>query len=124
MACCQRDKLRQQATARGKTMKKQAGILLLVAGLAVPFLLPTSAMGAEAQTDCRPLIENKCASCHFVDYICPGIRKNKGRMAWNWVINDMIKDGAKINKEEKGQLTTCLSKPGTTVQELCANSSK
>ncbi|NQS71252.1 MAG: hypothetical protein HQQ73_03700 [Desulfobulbaceae bacterium] len=105
-------------------MKKHAGILLLVAGLAVLFLLPNSVMGTEAQTDCYSLIENKCASCHFVDYICPGIRKNKGRMAWGWVINNMIKDGAKINREEKGQLTTCLSKPSTAVQELCANSRK
>ena len=105
------------------TMRKQIALLVLSAA-ALVFLPAAPASSAEKQENCPQLIENKCAGCHFVDYICPGIRKNKGSMAWGRVVNDMIKEGAKISREEKGQLTACLSNPKADVKGMCANSIK
>ncbi|MDO5673826.1 MAG: hypothetical protein Q4G66_02750 [bacterium] len=104
-------------------MKHYLAILLATA-LPAYFLMPAPAASAEAQGDCRPLIENKCGSCHFVNYICPDLRKNKGVMAWGKVVDNMVDLGARINKEEKGQLTACLARPEAEVKDLCVQSAK
>ncbi|NLZ16523.1 MAG: hypothetical protein GX087_02155 [Desulfobulbaceae bacterium] len=105
-------------------MSKQIGTFVLAVSVALVLLFAGPVISSEQQESCPQLIENKCAGCHFVDYICPGIRKNKGSMGWGRVVNDMIKEGAKINKKEKGELTACLSKPNAETKELCANSRK
>ena len=105
-------------------MKQRFVIVLLAAVLPALFLLQAPGASAKAQEECRPLVENKCGTCHFVNYICPGQRKNKGQMAWGKVTDDMVGLGAKISKEEKDQLTACLAKPQTNLKDLCANSPK
>ena len=102
-------------------MKNVLGITLLVGAATVALLSPPPASSSQAQEECRPFIENKCGTCHFANYICPGVTKNKGSMAWGKVVDDMVELGAKINKEEKGQLTACLARPQAQVKELCAN---
>ncbi len=101
---------------------KNVRVFTVLAGMATAALLsPSLTPSSQAQEECRTLIENKCGTCHFANYICPGVAKNKGSMAWGKVVDDMVELGAKINKEEKGQLTACLAKPQANVKDLCAN---
>ncbi len=43
-----------------------------------------------AEEDCAPLVQNKCGTCHFVNYVCPRIEKGKGSFYWKGTVKDMV----------------------------------
>ncbi len=75
----------------------------------------TSAAGP----DCQELIQNKCASCHFVKYICPKIEQGKGTLSWKWTINAMVKEGLTATDQEQDRLVKCLAEPDEKVKAFC-----
>ena len=76
---------------------------------------------AEAATgeECRELVRNKCAICHFVTYICPRIEKGKGTLSWRGIIHDMVKEGLVATDQEQDRLVGCLAAPDAKLKELC-----
>lgn len=74
---------------------------------------------AKAGEGCRDLIQNKCASCHFVKHICPKIKQKQGTLAWKWTVNAMVKEGMTASDEEQHQLVNCLVDPDEQVKAFC-----
>ncbi len=74
---------------------------------------------ALAGEECQALIQNKCASCHFVKYICPKIEQGKGTLSWRWTINAMVKEGLVATDQEQDRLVSCLVDPDAKVRALC-----
>ncbi|MBM9512871.1 hypothetical protein [Desulfogranum marinum] len=70
--------------------------------------------------ECRPLIEQKCASCHFVTHVCPDLAKKKGTWTWKRTIQSMIEHGTELTDAQAKQLVGCLSKPDQKVLDICA----
>ena len=88
-------------------------ISVLVGGVLV---LSGPAMGQE----CRPLIEQKCVSCHFITHICPDLEQKKGSWTWKRTIKSMVEHGTELTDAQAKQLVGCLSKPGEKVLDICA----
>lgn len=70
--------------------------------------------------ECRPLIEQKCASCHFVTHVCPDLAKKKGTWTWKRTIRSMVEHGTDLTDKQAKQLVGCLSKPDDKVLDICA----
>jgi hypothetical protein len=82
------------------------------------FLLIADGNG-RADEPCVPLIQHKCGTCHFVNYICPPIQKGKGSFYWRGIVKDMVKEGMAATDQEQKRLTSCLASPGSEVKGLC-----
>ncbi|MDY0390956.1 hypothetical protein [Desulfobulbus oligotrophicus] len=72
-----------------------------------------------AEEGCKNLLQNRCASCHQVNYICPKMESNSGVIYWKWVMHTMIKEGAELSDQESAQLVTCLSSRDSQARSLC-----
>lgn len=82
---------------------------LLLGGLLLAASVSLSAEQARAaDRECPDLIRSHCGSCHFVNYICPGIEKNRGRFYWRGIVKDMVKKGMTTTKAENDQIVQCL----------------
>ena len=99
-------------------MKSLQQPVLLVGGTLF-FLLVLLTGQAKAGAECRELIQNKCASCHFVKHICPKIESGKGTLSWKWSINAMVKEGLVATDQEQDRLVSCLVDPDEQVKSLC-----
>ena len=87
-----------------------AGVLLLV-------LLGDGT--GRAEEDCAALVQNKCGTCHFVNYVCPRIEKGKGSFYWKGIVKDMVNKGMVATEQEQDRLTTCLASPDAKVKAFC-----
>ncbi len=99
-------------------MKSLHTFLLFSSGLTA-LLLGLSQAQAIAGEECRDLIQNKCASCHFVKYICPKVEQGKGTLSWKWTVHDMVKEGMVATDQEQDRLVGCLADPDAKVKEFC-----
>ena len=95
----------------------QLHVLLIGGTLFVLLVLLTGQ--AKAGAECRELIQNKCASCHFAKYICPKIESGKGTLSWKWTINAMVKEGLVATDQEQDRLVSCLADPDEHVKSIC-----
>jgi hypothetical protein len=93
--------------------------LILPGTLLTAVLLLLTAAQAQTNQDCRDLVRNHCASCHFVTYICPGMEQGKGRWYWRGMVKDMVKKGMVTTREQDDQLIRCLTRPDAAVREFC-----
>lgn len=87
-------------------------------GVALATLLLT-AQTVRTEEPCAPLIQRKCGTCHFVNYICPRIKQGKGSFSWRGIIKDMVKEGMVATDQEQARLTSCLASPDREVKALC-----
>ena len=94
-----------------------SGKILVLAG----WVLVTSAN--VMAVECRPLIEQKCASCHFVTHVCPDLEKKKGAWTWKRTIKSMVEHGTELTDAQVKQLVGCLSKPDDKVLDICTHKS-
>ena len=79
------------------------------------FISPVA--GAE-KVSCDQLILKRCEDCHYKSRICQMIgRKSKGD--WKRTVKNMVKYGAKLNKDEQKRLQLCLSGPSEEIKTLC-----
>lgn len=97
---------------------KTVFISALGVGAVLATLLLTS-QTARAEEPCAPLIQRKCGTCHFVNYICPRIKRGKGSFSWRGIIKDMVKEGMVATDQEQARLTSCLASPDKEVKALC-----
>ena len=84
---------------------------LLQWGLLLAAIVFLSSGQARADQECPDLIRTHCGSCHFVNYICPGIERNRGRFYWRGVVKDMVKKGMATTRVENDQIVQCLLRP-------------
>ena len=93
--------------------------IVLVSSVSAIVLLGSPQPHGMAGEACRELIQNKCASCHFVKYICPKVEAGKGTFSWKWTINAMIKEGLAATSQEQDRLVNCLANPDEQVKAFC-----
>ena len=93
------------------------GVVALGCLLAATVLPPAGS--AAAGENCQELVRNKCATCHFVTYICPKIKQGKGRFTWKGIVKDMVKEGMVATDREQEQLVDCLAVPDAPVKAFC-----
>lgn len=104
-------------------LKKTWGGMLLAPALAGLFLAGSALAGEE----CKVLLQNKCSSCHVVQYICSKMDASAaGRNAmvpetvyWQWVMHTMIKQGAVLTDQESATLVDCLSSHDAQARSFC-----
>ena len=90
---------------------------LLPSFILISFLcLPISTKAAE---DCKQLLQTKCASCHFVKYICPKLEENRSSTYWQWTMHSMKKEGAVLSDKESSQLVDCLTAGDPQAKSFC-----
>ena len=95
-------------------------VLWLAMLLALPVLTLTMLEGqARAGEECAILLQNRCSTCHFVNYICPKMEKNSGSVYWKWVMRSMIKEGALLTDQEQSLLVDCLSSHNAQAKSFC-----
>ena len=97
---------------------KRQLVAVALAGGILAFLSLGDGSG-RAEEPCAPLIQHKCGTCHFVNYICPRIQKGKGSFYWRGIVKDMVKEGMVATDHEQARLTRCLASPDSGVQGLC-----
>ncbi len=92
---------------------------LILSGVMATLIMGSTWAAPQPGTECRQLVDNKCATCHFATYICPRIEKGKGTFYWNDIIHDMVKEGMVATDQEKDRLVRCLAEPDTRLRALC-----
>ncbi len=80
------------------------------------FVYPNPTRSAE---QCQALLQTKCGTCHFINYICPRMDQNKGTVYWHKTINDMVKEGAVLSDEERSVLVRCLTSRDAQARSFC-----
>ncbi len=100
-------------------MKSLQQLVLLVSGALFVLLVLLTNQTRAAGTDCRELIQNKCATCHFVKYICPKVESGKGSLSWKWSVNPKVKEVHVATDQEQDRLVSCLVDPDEQVKSLC-----
>ncbi len=100
-------------------MKSLQQLVLLFSGILFVLLILLTSQTRAAGLDCRELIQNKCASCHFVKYICPKVEAGKGSFSWRVTVNAMVKEGLVATGQEQDQLVNCLADPDEKVKSFC-----
>jgi len=95
---------------------KVVGLLLLVVSALMLSLMGNEAAAGE---ECKVLLQNKCSSCHFVNYICPKMESNSGTIYWKWVMHMMVKEGMMVTDQEKTILVDCLSSHDAQAKTFC-----
>lgn len=104
-------------------LKKAWACRLLVPALA-GIMLAGSALAGE---ECKVLLQNRCSSCHVVNYICPrmeGSAVERHAMVpetvyWQWVMHTMVKQGAMLTDQESSLLVGCLSSHDAQARSFC-----
>lgn len=86
---------------------------------ALPGLAITVPGHAAEGGDCRQVVEHKCGTCHFANYVCPRIESGRGSLAWRVIIKDMLDMGMKATDQEQDRLVKCLADPDPGVRALC-----
>ena len=94
--------------------------VFLFSGAVAILLTGLAQTPAMAGAECGELVANKCATCHFVKYICPRIEKGKGTLSWKGIVKDMVKEGMKATDQEQEQLVGCLADPDVKVKAICS----
>lgn len=92
---------------------------IVFAAVAALFVWGFPQSQATAEEACRELIQNKCASCHFVKHICPKIEQGKGTLSWRGTVNAMVKEGLTATEQVQDRLVHCLAVPDEQVKSLC-----
>lgn len=100
-------------------MKSMQQLVLLFSGVLFVVLVLLTSQTRAAGPDCQELIQNKCASCHFVKYICPKVEAGKGSLSWRGTVNAMIKEGLTATVQEQDRLVNCLAEPDEKVKAFC-----
>lgn len=90
-----------------------------VLGAGILSLLLLTGKTGWTEEPCAPLIQHKCGTCHFVNYICPRTKKGKGSFYWRGIIKDMVKEGMVATDQEQARLISCLASPDEGVKALC-----
>lgn len=99
-------------------------IIILVCSLVLCLLFSNPAIGQEA---CTQLLTKRCEVCHYMTRVCEKVDRERNKKSWfggssgTWkrTINNMVKQGAQLNKAEEDVLIECLSKPSSEVLSLC-----
>lgn len=112
-----------------KTRKDRIGLVtkytvLPALFMATCFILPVS---SSAEENCIQLLTTRCETCHYLTRVCQKVDKEQNKKSWfggaagTWkrTIKNMVKQGAKLNKEEENILVECLSKPTQEVLNVC-----
>ena len=68
---------------------------------------------------CSELLSNRCEACHYNTRVCQKVQQKKGKGSWRRTVKNMVKQGAKLSKDEQKILVDCLSKPAPEVLEYC-----
>ena len=106
------------------SLNKQYFIIVPLAGILFLFF----SMPASAQENCIQLLTNRCETCHYMTRTCQKVDRERNKKSWfgggaagTWkrTIKNMVKQGARLNKEEETILVECLSKPTAEVLSLC-----
>ena len=109
-------------------MKRMAKVfklpLMAMGALVVLTVLGFGSGNASAGEECKVLLQNRCASCHFVKHICPGMEKNSGSIYWKWVMYTMVKEGALLTDQEQSILVDCLSSRDAQARSFCPDKKK
>jgi len=89
----------------------------------LPFLFLTASCAETSSVSeelCAELMINQCVSCHHSSRICQQLGK-KSRSGWEKSIDNMIRLGARLSKEEKTMAIDCLfsAQPGAAF--VCKN---
>ena len=79
------------------------------------------------EENCVSLLTGRCEQCHYLTRVCQKVDKERSKKSWfggpegSWkkIMKSMVKQGAKLNKDEEELLVKCLSKPGPDVLEIC-----
>lgn len=111
-------------------MKKPYSKVLstLTAAILVSMALSLSAGLAWAQEEsCTVLLETRCEKCHYVTRVCQKIKKEMSGKSWfgssssSWKrsIKNMVRQGAKLTKDEQKKLAGCLSEPSPEILDFC-----
>lgn len=74
--------------------------------------------GPAAET-CTSLLQGRCESCHYLTRVCEKVAEKKGKWSWKRTVKNMVKQGAKLNDEERDLMVDCLSQPAPEVLKLC-----
>jgi hypothetical protein len=104
-------------------LKKAWPGTLLVPALIGLFLVGSALAGEE----CRVLLQNKCSSCHAVNYICSKMDASAAErhaivpegVYWQWVMHTMVKQGAVLTDQESSTLVDCLSSHDAQARSFC-----
>ena len=72
-----------------------------------------------AEESCPELLTNRCEKCHYNTRVCQKVQRKKGKSSWKRTVKNMVKQGAKLNKDEQKKLVSCLSKPTPEIMEFC-----
>ena len=95
---------------------KVVGMLLLVVSVLMLSLMGNEATAGE---ECKVLLQNRCSSCHMVNYICPRMERDKGTTYWKWVMYMMEKEGVMLTDQENSTLVDCLSSHDAQAKTFC-----
>ena len=86
-----------------------------------------SSTPASTEESCTQLLTDRCESCHYLTRVCQKVdtERNKKRLfgnaagTWKRTIKNMVKQGAKLDKNEEKILVECLSKPTAEALAIC-----
>lgn len=99
-------------------MKRPTHIPAMLPALPL-FLLLLAAPASAGQKSCVELLKSRCLECHYETRICSKLKRRASTRAWNGTIGAMIRHGAKVNKEERKQLASCLGGGDKEVLKFC-----
>ena len=96
----------------------------ILAILATGFIFSAPAIAEES---CTQLLTNRCETCHYMTRVCQKVERESSKKKWpggvegTWkrTMKNMVKQGAKLNKEEEKILVECLSRPTPEVLNIC-----
>lgn len=97
-------------------MKKMIALI----GVGVLILLGGQALSStDDDKFCHDLVIDSCTGCHGKERACDNIGNSK--KSWKGLIGLMIANGADLSKEEREQLSECMSKPSMGAVAACAD---
>jgi len=93
--------------------------IFLSACIVTLMILTAGPSPALAEETCPELLTNRCEVCHYNTRVCGKVQKKKGKGSWKRTVKNMVRQGAKLNKEERKKLIDCLSTPTPEILEFC-----
>ena len=105
-------------------LRNPASTVILLASLIVIFW---AGIAGAAEESCTELLETRCEKCHYVTRVCQKVKKDMSGKSWfgssssSWQrsIKNMVRQGAKLDKDEQKQLVECLSEPSPEILDFC-----
>ena len=73
---------------------------------------------ASAGGDCQTIIDNQCVQCHYKTRICDALG-TKSKRKWQRSIKFMVKQGAKLSKDDQAVLVECLNEMPKGSDAVC-----